>query len=228
MADTTQENLPLALSKAQGELPDIKKDAKGNFGKYVTLDAIHQAVLPILSKHQLAWVTLPTFDESGEGILVYQLIHSSGEKIEGKMRLLTGQQTPQGQGSAITYAKRYAICAVIGITADDDDDGTAGSTKPAAPYKKTYPKREPDVVEVEKDIKDDEPITEETQRHLAGAVKQKGIDVPVQIASVINNLANSMFQVKSVKDLANGQGIELLNIINKTAKEALEMLTEPF
>jgi hypothetical protein len=133
----TKENLVTALARVQGSLPSIKKDAKGNYGKYVTLDAIHEAVLPLLSANELAWVTMPTYDDNGEPILEYKLMHSGGEKLEGKMRMYVSQANSQQQGSAITYAKRYAICAVVGVTADDDDDGEAAKGAPA----KTYPRK---------------------------------------------------------------------------------------
>lgn len=132
-------NLIAALAKVQGSLPSIHKDATGNFGKYVTLDAIHEPVLPLLSANGLAWVTMPTYDDNGEPILEYKLMHTSGEKLEGRMRMYVSQPNSQQAGSAITYAKRQAICAVVGVTADEDDDGEAAKTAPAKPYAKAVP-----------------------------------------------------------------------------------------
>lgn len=130
----TAENLIAALAKVQGSLPSIHKDATGNYGKYVTLDAIHESVLPLLSANGLAWITMPTYDDNGEPVLEYKLMHTSGEKLEGRMRMYVSQPNSQQAGSAITYAKRYAICAVVGVTADEDDDGEAAKTAPAKPY----------------------------------------------------------------------------------------------
>jgi hypothetical protein len=42
------------------------------------------------------------------------------------MQLLLSKNDAQGQGSAITYARRYALCAVLNLVADDDDDGQQG------------------------------------------------------------------------------------------------------
>lgn len=177
MAETSK-TLIQDLADVQSEIAkiNIKKDAKGNFGKYVTLDAIHEAVLPITSAHGFAWVTLPTYDENGESILEYKLLHVSGEKIEGKMRIYIDKTTAQGQGSAITYAKRYSICAVLGITADDDDDGTAASKVPAAPYKK---KEEPKPARVEPSEPSrqvtDEPISNLSKEKVRRALVSKGL-----------------------------------------------------
>lgn len=49
-------------------------------------------------------------------------MHESGEYISANLSI-KGEQTPQGIGSAITYAKRYSFCSILGIIADDDDDG---------------------------------------------------------------------------------------------------------
>lgn len=114
-----------ALVEVQKSLPHIKKESKANYGTYASLDLIHDKVLPVITEHGFAWVTMPSMSDTGEPTLKYALKHVSGESIEGEMRLYLNKQDAQGQGSAITYAKRYAICAVLGLTPDDDDDGQA-------------------------------------------------------------------------------------------------------
>lgn len=126
--------LAAALSKAQGKLKNVLKQGKGNYGKYAELGDTLEEIRPILSAHELSVVQLPVQLETGAGLST-QLMHKSGQWIRGTFGLLTQQQTPQGQGSAITYARRYALAAVLGI-AGDDDDGQAGS----APVEKTQPK----------------------------------------------------------------------------------------
>jgi hypothetical protein len=93
-------------------------------GKYAPLDTIVETVGPILHKHGLVWMTLPGRDAHGDPSLTYRLAHApTGEVLEGSMPLLLSKQDAQGQGSAITYARRYALCAVLNLVADDDDDG---------------------------------------------------------------------------------------------------------
>jgi ERF superfamily len=59
-------------------------------------------------------------------VLAYSLVHASGEREDGIYPLTGG--APQEQGSAITYARRYCLCAVTGVAADADDDGQAAQT----------------------------------------------------------------------------------------------------
>ena len=59
-------------------------------------------------------------------------MHTSGQWIEATVELFLSQETPQGQGSALTYARRYGFCGVLNIAADEDDDaGLAEAQRPA-------------------------------------------------------------------------------------------------
>ena len=118
--------LATALAAAQGELKSVAKTGKGNFGKYAELGPSLDQVLPVLSKNGLAVTQHPMNLNDGTTGLITLLMHKSGEWLESCYPVRMQQQTPQGQGSAITYARRYALFAVIGI-AGDDDDGQAGS-----------------------------------------------------------------------------------------------------
>src|SRR5690606_332377 len=82
-------------------------------------------VRPLLSKHGLSIVQSPSGD--GERISSHtMLIHESGEWIEFDPLVLKAEKmTPQGAGSAITYGRRYALSAVLGISSEDDDDGNS-------------------------------------------------------------------------------------------------------
>ena len=115
-----------ALLEVQREVPAIQKNGiNPHFkSKYITLDSLMSQVLPVLHKHNFIWITLPT-TENSDPSLSYALIYTpTGEKIEGTMSLQAKGVSPQDQGSAITYAKRYSISALLGIVADEDDDGS--------------------------------------------------------------------------------------------------------
>ena len=117
-----------ALLAVQAEAPTLAKNATNPHfkSKYAPLDTIVETVGPILAKHKLVWMTFPGRDEDGEPSLTYRLAHApTGEVVEGSMPLLLSKRDAQGQGSAITYARRYALCAVLNLVADDDDDGHA-------------------------------------------------------------------------------------------------------
>jgi hypothetical protein len=77
----------------------------------------------ILAKHALA-VSQPTMVTANGLVLVTRLMHKSGEFIESSYPLPSGGK-PQEMGSALTYARRYCYCAILGIAADSDDDGAA-------------------------------------------------------------------------------------------------------
>jgi hypothetical protein len=132
----TSEQIPeagllAALVAVQGEMPHIAKEAQGQTGnqtyKYTPLEDIGVVVQPLLAKHKLAWVTLPSRAADGTWVLRYRLSHApSGESIEDEMPLaLAKHEDPKAHGSAITYARRHAITAVLNIQASKDDDGQA-------------------------------------------------------------------------------------------------------
>jgi hypothetical protein len=120
-----------ALLAVQSELPTaIHKDAENPHfkSKYVTLDGLLAVTRPALNKHGIVLMQWPERAEDGELVLTTRLTHAAaGESHETSMVLLPPKGDPQGQGSAITYARRYSLMAILGLAADDDDDGNAGS-----------------------------------------------------------------------------------------------------
>ena len=118
--------LAAALVQLQARLPRIVKDTPGQYGKYANLASIHELVMPMLAALGMCWQCKPTLRDDGLFVLRYVLEHAeTGEAIIGDYPL--GQGTAQQLGSAITYARRYTLCAVLGLVADDDDDGTAAT-----------------------------------------------------------------------------------------------------
>jgi hypothetical protein len=121
-----------ALVALQGQLPVLAKDKAAVYGRYADLVQLHEVVLPLLVEHGLCWTCCPTTLDSGQAVLEYALRHLSGESIGGRYPLPAGA-SPQQLGSAVTYARRYALCAVLGVVADADDDGSTAeaSARPA-------------------------------------------------------------------------------------------------
>lgn len=129
MADkATEANLASALAAFQKALPKISKGSTADAGtykfKYADLADISAAVLPLLGEHGLSFSARPTLDEGGRFVLAYELLHVSGDSRSGAYPL-PASGSPQQIGSAITYSRRYALCAVTGVAADEDDDGQA-------------------------------------------------------------------------------------------------------
>jgi hypothetical protein len=121
--------LTKALLVVQKEAPKIQKTAiNPHFrSKYVSLETLTAQVLPILNAHGLVLLQEPTA-LNGVPALRTRLIHAeTGEETESTMFLVLAKQDPQGQGSALTYARRYALMSVLGLVADADDDGERAS-----------------------------------------------------------------------------------------------------
>ena len=129
-------NLNKALSLLQGELPKIKKtktaevkDQQGNRVlykyDYADLGDVVADVGPLLAKHGLAFHCAPTINPADrrEMILIWSLLHESGEERSGEWPLGPVNQKPQSLGSAITYGRRYSFTAATNIVLEDDDDG---------------------------------------------------------------------------------------------------------
>lgn len=116
-----------AFIKARGEIgATVAKDAKGNYGKYATLAALTEAITGPLATHGCAIVQEASLDEAGATVETW-LVHETGGIIQfAPLTLPVPQRNAQAVGSAITYARRYALAAIIGI-APDDDDGQAAT-----------------------------------------------------------------------------------------------------
>jgi len=126
--------LAKALVGAQAEFSAVPKGSNNPFfkSKYAALPDVVQHAGPVLSKHGLAISQFIGNDE-----LITYLIHESGQYIAHTMTLHLPKQDPQGQGSAVTYARRYAYMSALGLVADDDDDGNRGSQSKPQPAKTT-------------------------------------------------------------------------------------------
>lgn len=124
-------NLSKALVKAQSEMSNAKKDATNPFfkSKYADLNAIREAVLPILNDNGIS-VLQPMANIEGKNFIKTILLHESGEFIESFTEIIYSKQNDaQAQGSGITYARRYGLQSFVCVGADDDDGNNA--VKPA-------------------------------------------------------------------------------------------------
>ena len=115
-----------ALVKAQGEMGGAVKDSANPFfkSKYADLTSVVKAIKEPFAKHGLGYTQFPIRAENGVGV-VTRLIHESGEWLEGEYILPMVKMDPQSAGSAITYARRYALQAMAGIPTADDDAESA-------------------------------------------------------------------------------------------------------
>jgi len=124
-------NLAKALSIVQGKLTYAKKDSANPFfkSKYADLESVWDACRDLLSDNGLAVVQLPGEYFEGTMALTTIITHSSGEWISQQMSLPVTKPDAQGAGSALTYMRRYALAAAVGVVQADDDGNAASAPK---------------------------------------------------------------------------------------------------
>ena len=141
---------------AQAEMPPVKFNKVNPFlkNKYADLGAIIDTAQPVLAKHGLAVSQLCTTEGDEVGVET-MLMHKSGEWIASSMSIPLGEErgksTAQVAGSIVTYIRRYALAAILGMYADEDGDGNAegagGNGHNRKPKRKPQPKPKPDIVD---------------------------------------------------------------------------------
>ena len=135
-AATPQQALYAALAAAQAELPPAVKDAKNPHlqNRYADLASCWTACRAVLPRHGLAVMQRGVQLPDGKWALQTILTHRDGYAVEGLTPLIyseaKGLTAMQALGSALTYARRYGLAALVGLTADDDDGNGAGSPPP--------------------------------------------------------------------------------------------------
>lgn len=153
-------NLAAGLVVFHLKVDKVKKDATNPYfkSKYASLSNILDNIQLPLSESGLTFTQIPT----GEGGLTTMLMHAeSGEYITGEYIMKPVKSDPQSLGSAITYQRRYALCAVLGLNIEDDDDGNDASGK-----------RPDTTADKKEEKKDEKPWLNEGTKEFAGAVEK--------------------------------------------------------
>lgn len=124
--------LAVALCKVQGKLTNPPKNKTVNTGKYsysyADLGSIIDHTRSALAEHGMSVVQTIQIRDSGN-CLVTMLIHESGQSITSIHPLPKGCAA-QEFGSYLTYARRYSLCSILGVAAEDDDDGQQANMAP--------------------------------------------------------------------------------------------------
>lgn len=133
-----------ALVQAQAEFSTLPKNKSGYGYKYTDFDTVVSAVRPILTRHNLGFMQTLGTTAAGESCITTRLFSSAGEYVEDTVTLpavaMAKTNAAQNMGAAITYMKRYALCAILGISSDEDTDAADSSARPPV---KTEKKAEP-------------------------------------------------------------------------------------
>lgn len=143
---TKHTTLAAALVAAQSQMENPKYDAVNPHFKnrYASLKAVRAAVLPPLNDNGITVIQNIISIEGGIGCTTV-LIHESEQTMSfGPLTMPVARQDAQGYGSGITYACRYALCAVFGVTGEDDDDSEAAVGRPKEAAKPLFVKQQPE------------------------------------------------------------------------------------
>ena len=188
------DKLAIALAKFQGSLeqPSLNSEVKVKTRtgleykfKYADLSECKRAAKQPLADNELSVCQLIEDDYSIRTIL----LHSSGQWISSKVRMPSNTADAQSIGSAITYAKRYAFCAILGIVADDDEDANIASDNTA---QKEQPLEQP------KKTANSKVKKELTRDHLNNEIAMKSISEWLYNKEKIAKESNQPFSVESV------------------------------
>ena len=116
-----------ALVKAQSAMKPALKDSRNPHfnSRYADLASVWDAIREPLTSNGLSVIQMVGSNELEKTTLTTRVTHVSGEWIESTWQIPVGKQDPQGLGSAISYARRYALASAIGVVQDDDDGNAA-------------------------------------------------------------------------------------------------------
>ena len=133
-------DLATALSAAQADFKAVDKDSVNPFfkSKYAGLPEVVKTASPIITKHGLSVMQTMGFDGEND-TLTTMLLHNSGQWVSDTMRLHLSKEDAQGHGSATTYARRYSYMSILGLVAEEDDDGNSAVKTMKPVEKKIFP-----------------------------------------------------------------------------------------
>lgn len=140
MSTTNLNELFTALSKAQKEMKNAEKDGVNPHFKsqYATLTSVWDAAREALTNNNLSVVQMPSYTQDGKIVVTTVLGHASGQCLRFDCPVVYQGNTMQALGSALTYARRYSLSAVVGVASqEDDDDATKSQEQHTVPAPKT-------------------------------------------------------------------------------------------
>lgn len=161
-----------ALVKFHKTVPAINKTASAQYGKFADLETVLSTVTPHLIKNGLVISQIFEPSEGLEPILVTKLLHISGAELVSRLPMVIGKgrNALHDFGGSCTYLKRYALLAMLGLTADMDIDGDFADDQPAA--KPTAKPTAKPAAKVEGVSNSDQPLSENDRNLCLGLIKE--------------------------------------------------------
>jgi hypothetical protein len=202
--------LAAALSKAQADITGALKDSSNPFfkSKYADLASCWDACRKQLAANGLCVIQTTGMTDAGL-VLITTLAHSSGEWMRGVLPVVTKDNGPQAQGSGITYARRYALAAIVGLAQIDDDAEAAQArpftNNPRGDLGKTIPAAERD------------PVVAEFRSALGLDAEEK--DIAAAIYAIHDRIKTNHDLYVAVSDCLNSKERSALKAYIKMAQE---------
>jgi hypothetical protein len=165
-------NIAGALVKFQASVSKVAKESNNPFfkSKYASLANILSTIQKPLSECGLAVSQFP----DGDALTTIILHSESGEWMESSYTMPVAKQNdPQAMGSAITYARRYALGSILNLNIDDDDDGEKAMGRQSAPKKEELTPKHPNWAKAMEHLKTGGLMTDITNKYDVSPVNQK-------------------------------------------------------
>lgn len=211
--------LAAALSKAQAAMPNASKDATNPHFKsrYADLASIWDACRKPLTDNGLAVIQAPVAAEPGYVGLTTTLLHASGQWIAETVSAPLTQNTAQSIGSALTYLRRYALAAMVGV-APDDDDGNTASQPSAQPAQRTSYTPLAAVNQSTGEIVDPSVVSEKQYGLIKGLIKKGGW----QDSDWLTWANENGYQIETLRDLSKRQATDMIDAIKAELDKPVE------
>ena len=218
-SDSTKE-ISTALSNFQGKMTAVKKDSTNPFykSKYASLDTIWETIRKPLSENGLSVAQTMNLIESNS-VLETTLYHTSGEWISGTQLVNPVKNEPQGLGSAITYARRYSISAILGLVSDDDDDANT-ATKPEPVKSTTTAVKDTSIKPVPPTVETpSEGITVPQTKKIHATAKEKGLS-PEKARAYMQKT----FKKSSTKELTKEEASTMIEFLEEIKPDDMPLV----
>jgi hypothetical protein len=137
-----QADCPVLIKDKKAEI--VSKRTGGKFSyKFIPLPNIMETIQPLLSKHGLLWTSYPSQNDKGPSLRYVLGYGATGEAVGGEMPLILGKEPDsRAHGSALSYARRQSLEAVLNLVAQTDDDGARASGQSKQPTGDARPLRQ--------------------------------------------------------------------------------------
>lgn len=233
MSDVTKLNT--ALAQALGDLSEPHKGGKADTGSYgytyLTLPDLSRVVRQAFATHGLGFTQHVHVVEGGVEVTT-RLVHTSGATwMSDPLWMPAGSRNAQAIGSAITYARRYQLAALVGLSGSDDDDGAqAASEEPRASRSAPRPLPQPTgggSSLAKTGPQGDAPQTDAQRRRLWATARAKGYGDKAELAAFVCGLLDVDYDTDRLSHLSKAEASRVIDALQAVEVADREQPAEP-